>query len=97
MESEREIMREFHSLIESAKSTRAALDAPKPAKGIDSPTLVYWKDETGEHSFVTELTLVASPLSPLAWAPSHATLTSYFRPRSDNQPISDRARRSAGT
>lgn len=59
MESEREIMREFHSLIESAKSTRAGLETPRTATGIDSPTLVYWKDEAGEHSFVTELSLVA--------------------------------------
>ncbi|WP_439592018.1 hypothetical protein [Microbacterium sp.] len=59
MESEREIMSEFHSLVEAAKSTRSSLEAPAPAKGGDSPTLVYWKDEAGEHSFVTELTLVA--------------------------------------
>lgn len=56
MESEREIMHEFHSLIESARATRNALDTP--TNGTDSPTLVYWQDETGEHSFVTERNLI---------------------------------------
>lgn len=58
MESEREIMSEFHSLIESAHSTRKALDEPAGQKA--SPTLVYWKDETGEHSFVTEQNLITA-------------------------------------
>ncbi len=58
MESEREIMSEFHSLIESARATRKALDAP--ASEATSPTLVYWKDETGEHSFVTEQNLISA-------------------------------------
>lgn len=59
MESEREIMSEFHSLIESARATRKALEASVPANGAASPTLVYWKDETGEHSFVTEQNLIS--------------------------------------
>lgn len=58
MESEREIMREFHSLIESARNTRKALDEPAGEK--NSPTLVYWKDEAGEHSFVTEQNLISA-------------------------------------
>ena len=58
MESEREIMREFHSLIESARNTRKALDEPAGEK--TSPTLVYWKDEAGEHSFVTEQNLISA-------------------------------------
>ena len=59
MESEREIMSEFYSLIESARATRQALETPEPTSAVASPTLVYWKDEMGEHSFVTELALVA--------------------------------------
>lgn len=59
MESEREIMREFHSLIDSARATRKALESPVPSQGAASPTLVYWQDETGEHSFVTEQNLIA--------------------------------------
>jgi hypothetical protein len=59
MESELTIMREFHSFIESARTTRAALEASGPADGATSPTLVYWKDETGEHSFVTEKNLIS--------------------------------------
>lgn len=59
MESEREIMSEFHSLIESARATRTALDASVPLNGSTSPTLVYWKDETGEHSFVTDKNLIS--------------------------------------
>jgi hypothetical protein len=58
MESERAIMSEFHSLIESARTTRKALETSGPTYGTTSPTLVYWKDETGEHSFVTEQNLI---------------------------------------
>ncbi|MGK0716479.1 hypothetical protein ACR5KS_10545 [Leucobacter sp. W1153] len=58
MESELEIMEGFHSLIESAKATRRALDTPR-AEAETFPTLVYWKDETGDHSFVTEELTVA--------------------------------------
>ncbi|MCI2956765.1 hypothetical protein MN032_03580 [Agromyces atrinae] len=60
MESEREIMNEFHSLIESARATRKALDRSAPTDAATSPTLVYWKDETGEHSFVTEKNLIST-------------------------------------
>lgn len=60
MESEREIMSEFHSLIESARGTRRALDTTAPTSEQTSPTLVYWKDETGEHSFVTEQNLISA-------------------------------------
>lgn len=59
MESEREIMSEFYSLIESARATRKALETSAPTNGTTSPTLVYWKDETGEHSFVTEQNLIS--------------------------------------
>lgn len=59
MESERKIMSEFHSLIESARTTRKALETSGPTNGTTSPTLVYWKDETGEHSFVTEQNLIS--------------------------------------
>ena len=59
MESERAIMSEFHSLIESARATRKALETSGPTNGATSPTLVYWKDETGEHSFVTEQNLIS--------------------------------------
>lgn len=58
MESEREIMSEFHSLIESAKLTRLALEGSSVGEVLASPTLVYWKDETGDHAFVTDKTLV---------------------------------------
>lgn len=60
MESEREIMEEFHSLIESARATREALEKPTPTDAKSSPTLVCWKDETGEHSFVTEKNILSS-------------------------------------
>ena len=53
MESERKIMKGFHSLIESAEKTRKELDAPQAASDSE-PTLVYWKDEAGTHSFVTD-------------------------------------------
>lgn len=53
MESEREIMAGFHSLVESAKRTRDSLESPQQEASV-APTLVYWKDEAGEHSFVTE-------------------------------------------
>ena len=53
MESEREIMKGFYSLIESAEQTRRELDKPQVASENDA-TLVYWKDEAGTHSFVTD-------------------------------------------
>jgi hypothetical protein len=43
LESEREIMEGFHSLVESAKRTREALDSPAQDDST-APTLVYWKD-----------------------------------------------------
>ena len=58
MMSEREIMEGFSSLIESAKKTRRNLENPA-LDGAAAPTLVYWRDEVGEHSFVTEKLLVA--------------------------------------
>lgn len=58
MQSELTIVKGFDSLIESAKETLKSLENPK--KNADSaPTLVYWQDETGEHSFVTEKVLVS--------------------------------------
>lgn len=53
MESERGIMRGFLSLIESAEKTRDELDAPTAAAD-SAPTIVYWEDEAGTHSFVTD-------------------------------------------
>ncbi|MHA7987818.1 hypothetical protein ACX9R5_18650 [Rathayibacter sp. CAU 1779] len=60
MESEKEITVHFQSLIESARTTRAELDAPASGNGGASPTLVYWKDELGEHSFVTQKQLIGA-------------------------------------
>jgi hypothetical protein len=60
MESEKEITAQFQSLIDSASATRKALDEPTTANNEVSPTIVYWKDETGEHSFVTEKKLIAA-------------------------------------
>ncbi|WP_431218537.1 hypothetical protein [Leifsonia xyli] len=53
MESERSIIDGFHELVRSAKQTLTALEDSKAAVG-GSPTLVYWQDESGEHSFATE-------------------------------------------
>lgn len=53
MESERDIMKGFHSLIESAEETRNELDGATTSSG-SAPTIVYWEDEAGTHSFVTE-------------------------------------------
>lgn len=53
MESELGIMKNFHSLIQAAENTLTALDNLKTPTDA-APTLVYWKDESGEHSFVTE-------------------------------------------
>lgn len=52
LENEKTIMQKFDSLIHSAKQTLTALET-SPA-GKSSPTLVYWQDETGEHSFSAE-------------------------------------------
>ncbi|WP_282859944.1 hypothetical protein [Pseudoclavibacter helvolus] len=54
MESERDIMSDFHTLIESAHVTRSALESPNSFGAGAASTLVYWRDEMGEHSFVTD-------------------------------------------
>lgn len=53
MESEKAIMEGFGSLIQSVKQTHNELENPTVDRHA-SPTLVYWQDETGEHSFSTE-------------------------------------------
>ena len=53
LESESAIVKGFDSLIQSAKQTLHSLENPKDGLSA-SPTLVYWQDETGEHSFSTE-------------------------------------------
>lgn len=59
MEGERELMREYTLLIDSASRTRSALDSSNPSDAESSPTLVFWQDETGEHAFVTEKSLLS--------------------------------------
>jgi hypothetical protein len=54
MENERRIMKGFHSLIEATEKTRKELDLPQAAASDHEATLVYWKDEAGTHSFVTD-------------------------------------------
>lgn len=50
LQSELGIMEGFDSLIQAAKETLELLDNPNV--GLDSsPTLVYWRDDSGEHSF----------------------------------------------
>ncbi|WP_156253077.1 hypothetical protein [Pseudactinotalea terrae] len=58
MENELGIMKDFDSLIHSAKQTLRSLEQPAAAREA-APTLVYWRDETGEHSFYTEQLRVA--------------------------------------
>jgi len=53
LESELVIMKGFDSLIQSTQETLVALDSPK-ASLATAPTMVYWQDETGQHSFTTE-------------------------------------------
>jgi hypothetical protein len=53
LQSEMTIMKGFDSLIQATQDTLVSLENPKSA--IESaPTMVYWQDETGEHSFATE-------------------------------------------
>lgn len=58
LESERVILEDYNSFIDSAKKTRQALDVREPVLNSVTPTLVYWKDENGSHSFVTEQNLI---------------------------------------
>jgi len=51
MENELVIMKDFDGLINSARQTLKALESPKATSSSPAPTLVYWRDETGEHSF----------------------------------------------
>lgn len=53
LESELRIMEGFDSLIQSTKQTLDALKSPDDGLA-SSPTVVYWRDEAGEHSFYTE-------------------------------------------
>ena len=53
LESEVGIVKGFDPLIQSAKQTLDSLENPAPSASA-SPTLLYWRDETGEHSFSTE-------------------------------------------
>lgn len=53
LESEKVIMKGFDALIQSTQETLMELEKPTPA-AASAPTLVYWRDETGEHSFSTE-------------------------------------------
>ncbi|MCT9625763.1 hypothetical protein HWD94_11580 [Pseudarthrobacter equi] len=52
LESERAIMEGFDSLIQSAQETLAALESPKGSS--QTPTLIYWQDEAGEHAFYSD-------------------------------------------
>lgn len=53
LESELAIVKGFDSLIESSKQTLTTLKNPQ--KSLEaSPTMVYWQDEEGEHSFYTD-------------------------------------------
>jgi hypothetical protein len=58
LESELTIVKGFDSLIQSAKETLHSLENPKTSLSA-APTMVYWKDETGEHSFSTEKLMVS--------------------------------------
>lgn len=51
-------MSEFRTFTGAVRTVRKAIDDPADEKS--SPTLVYWKDETGEHSFVTEQKLITT-------------------------------------
>lgn len=53
LESELAIVKGFDSLIESSKKTLVTLTNPQSSLEA-SPTMVYWRDESGEHSFFTD-------------------------------------------
>lgn len=53
LESENGIMKGFDSLIQSTQETLVALEKPKATLPATA-TMVYWQDESGEHSFTTE-------------------------------------------
>lgn len=53
LESELAIVKGFDSLIQSSKQTLGALNSPQKSRDA-SPTMVYWQDESGEHSFFTD-------------------------------------------
>lgn len=58
MESELTIIEGFHALIQSAKQTLKALEDPKTDISA-TPSIVYWQDDAGEHSFSTESLRIA--------------------------------------
>ncbi|HTL41733.1 MAG TPA: hypothetical protein VL294_09690 [Pseudolysinimonas sp.] len=52
LENELAIIKDFDALIRSAKQTLAELESAGQSRE-EPPTLVYWRDEAGEHSFST--------------------------------------------
>ncbi len=57
LKAEKDVQKGFDTLIQSAETTLEELRNPKPAEG-ESPTLVFWEDETGRHSFYTDSDLL---------------------------------------
>lgn len=53
IESQMGTLHNFSSVIHSVKQVRDAFEEVRPDPE-SSPTLVYWEDETGKHSFVTD-------------------------------------------
>lgn len=51
IKNEKSILKGFSSLMESAQRTLDTLD--QPTTSDTAPTLVYWRDEDGDHSFST--------------------------------------------
>lgn len=52
LESEKAIIESFSPLIESAKNVLHSLEQPS-VTDEDSPTLIFWRDELGDHAFST--------------------------------------------
>lgn len=55
--SEKKLLKGFDSLRESAEKTLQTLGIP--SVGSNAPTLVYWRDQDGEHSFYTNQLSIA--------------------------------------
>lgn len=53
LESEKAIIESFSPLIESAKNVLHSLEQPS-VTDEDSPTLIFWRDELGDHAFSTK-------------------------------------------
>lgn len=59
LESERDVIDDFHALIDEVQKVRTKMDSSDSGGLPGGASLVYWQDEAGTHSFVTDRELIS--------------------------------------